>query len=332
VSSGPFPLPPVARKADGRLRRIGVEIELIGLDIERLTALVAEQVGGRAETRSADEHRVVGDPAGEWGVELDFEFLKRWERRAQPEADGALEQVEKAARDLLRAGAQQVVPLEVVSPPLPMDQLPRVQALIERLREAGALGTRARWSNAFGLQLNPEMPALDAGTVLRYLQAYLCLEPWLVERAGVDLARELTGFASPFPTRYARTVTAEGYAPGLPELIDDYLADNPTRNRALDFLPLFAELDEERLRRLVDDPRVKARPALHYRLPNSEIDEPGWGLHVPWSDWLRVEELVAAPDRLAALCERYRAHLARSLGRLFESWPREVDEWLTGGR
>ena len=67
-----------------------------------------------------------------------------------------------------------------------------------------------------------------------------------MKRAGVDLAGELTGFASPFPTAYARRACAPDYAPALPELIDDYLADNPTRNRALDFLPLYAVSDATR--------------------------------------------------------------------------------------
>jgi hypothetical protein len=33
--------------------------------------------------------------------------------------------------------------------------------------------------------------------------------------------------------------------PDLDTLIDDYLEYNPTRNRALDFLPLFLHLDED---------------------------------------------------------------------------------------
>src|SRR5690606_31944054 len=107
--------------------------------------------------------------------------------------------------------------------------------------------------------------------VLRYLRAYVCLQEWLFERAHVNLARRATPYVDPLPGRYIRRVIDAGYAPTLETLIDDYLAENPTRNRALDLLPLFAHLDAPRVQRVVADPLIKARPTFHYRLPNSEI-------------------------------------------------------------
>ena len=55
-----------------------------------------------------------------------------------------------------------------------------------------------------------------------------------------------------------------GYGPDLGALIDDYLAANPTRNRALDLLPLFAELDgidEQDLAALCRSPLLETRSA-----------------------------------------------------------------------
>lgn len=321
-------LPPCTRRADGELRRVGVELELGGMDIEALSALVADEIGGEVRRETRYEHEVSGDPAGPWKIELDFEFLKKMGREAEAAGEGERDLLEEAAESVLRIGAHQVVPLEVVSPPLPLDRLGEMEALIDRLREAGALGTGAGLAYAFGLQLNPEMPDLEARTISGYLQAFLCLYDWLAKKSTVDSTRRLTRFAAPFPRDYVRKVVDPDYAPSLETLMDDYLEDNPTRNRPLDLLPLFLHLDEDRVRAVVEDPRVKPRPALHYRLPNCEIDRPGWGLHEPWNDWLQVERLAADEGRLAGLRRRYAEYLDRAIGQLFEDWAKEVGPWL----
>jgi hypothetical protein len=178
------------------------------------------------------------------------------------------------------------------------------------------------------MQLNPEIPATDVDTIRQYLQAYLCIEDWLRERASVDLTRRLTFFAEPFPKGYVRSAVAPSYSPNRAQLIDDYLDANPTRNRALDMLPLFAHLDDAKVRERVQDERVKSRPALHYRLPNSELDRPGWNLNAPWQDWLVVERLAADPARLERLCAAYSGHLSKTFGRLTEDWKQECQRWL----
>jgi hypothetical protein len=211
-----------------------------------------------------------------------------------------------------------------VSPPLPMERLGEVNALIDRLREAGARGTGDELAYAFGMQLNPELPETDVDTIRRYLQAFLCLEDWLRERAQVDITRRLTFFADPFPRAYARQIVAADYSPNLDRFIDDYLDANPTRNRALDLLPLFLHLDPDRVRARVEDERVKPRPTLHYRLPNSEIDRPDWDLDAAWDDWLVLERLATDEARLTELCGRYSEHLAQPLERLAGDW---VGDW-----
>jgi len=321
-----LPLPPAPRTSDGALRRVGVELEFSGLDLESAVALVAEQVRGASEARGRYEQVVTGDPAGPWLVEIDSSWLKELGRRERdPEAP--LASLEEAGEDLVRTASEWLVPVEVVGPPLPLDRLGEVNALIAALRRAGALGTTGRLVYAFGLQLNPEAPATDAATILRYLQAFLCLFDWLHQRAKVDFARRLTTFVAPFERAYVRRVVAPDYGPPLGALIDDYLAANPTRNRALDLLPLFLHLDAERVRRVVTDPRVKPRPAFHYRLPNCEIDRPGWDLRPVWEDWLQVEHLASEPDRLAEVCRAYTAFLDRPLGGLIDDWAEQVGRW-----
>lgn len=321
------PLPPVTDNPDGEPRRVGVELEMIGPGVAEVSRLVATHFGGQVEEKSRYEHLVHGDPAGDWGVELDYEYLKQKGREEDPESDLAAF-IDEAAESLVRAGAEAVVPVEVVSPPLPMERLAEVQSLIARLRHAGARGTGAGISYAFGLQLNPELPSLDAGTIVAYLKAFFCLYDWLEKRSAPDFTRRLTRFMAPFPARYVRKVVEPDYEPGQARLIDDYLEDNPTRNRALDMLPLFLYLDEERVRAVVDDPRVKPRPTFHYRLPNCEIDRPYWGVHLAWADWLKVEALAADPARLTRICRAYARWLDEPLGHLLEDWAREVESWL----
>ncbi|WP_295541570.1 amidoligase family protein [uncultured Thiohalocapsa sp.] len=325
--SEPLPMPPVTHRADGGERRVGVELEFSGLTLDEAAALVAAAVGGAVSAPGRYERSIDGDPAGAWQVEVDFGLLKELGRRERhrPElADAAGD----LAEDVLRLLAAHVVPMEVVSPPLPLGRLAMMNDLIAELRAAGARGTGEEWAYAFGLQLNPEMPDTDADTVRHYLQAFLCLEDWLRERADVDLTRRLTAFAEPFSKAYARRVIAADYAPGLDGLIDDYLEANPTRNRALDLLPLLLYLDPARVRAVVDDPRVKPRPTLHYRLPNSEIEHPDWDLGVAWGDWLVVERLAASPARLQALCAAYAHFLSQPLERLVGDWSQTADAWL----
>lgn len=317
-----FRLPPRPRARGGALRRVGVELEMTGLALDELAARVRDHTGGTVREPGRYEREVTGDPLGEWRVELDVTFLK--ERGREP-AGGALEE---AAEALLHLAARRIAPMEVVSPPIPLDRLAGVDRLVARLREAGARGTTEALVYAFGLQLNPELPDLEAATVTAYLRAFLCLYDWLLRESRVDLARRLTPFVDPFPRDYVRRVVDPGYQPEVPALMDDYLADNPTRNRALDLLPLFAELDPERLRRHLDDPKVKARPTLHYRLPNCEIDRPGWGVAVAWRHWLQVEHLAADPRRLEELARRYAEWLDRPLGGVLEDWAEEVTAWL----
>ena len=323
-----FETPPHRTTEEGAARRVGIELEMGGLQIAVLSDTVAEFVRGTVETVSPYEHIVRGDKAGDWVVELDFAYLKNWGREAgeRDEAQGSLEEM---AEQVLRTGAEQVVPLEVVSPPLPIERLPDAARLVDRLRAVGAKGTSANLVYAFGMQFNPELPALDADTIRRHLQAYLCLHDWLKAQAAVDMTRRITAYVDPFPAAYIRKVVAPDYAPALTELIDDYLADNPTRNRSLDMLPLFAKLDEARVHESVDDDRIKARPTFHYRLPNCEIDRPDWNIHIAWNQWVAVERLADDEARLHDICERYAEYLDKSVGRLLEnSWADQVAAWL----
>lgn len=321
-------LPPLTQTADGALRRVGVELEMNGLDLDRLATLVAEHCGCSIEKTSRYERTLKGDPAGNWIVELDSSLLKKMGRAERPEVAAAAE-LFSSAEDAIMWVAESLVPYELVSPPLPLDRLGVINELIALLRESGAKGTADRLTNAFGMQFNPEVPATDARTLTAYLKAFLCLYDWIHERANINFARRVTTYVDPFPGAYVRKVTAPDYWPDLPTLIDDYLLHNPTRNRALDMLPLFRHLDEPRVLARTQDELIKPRPTFHYRLPDCLIDQPGWDLTPAWNDWLEVEKLANDQDRLQGCCAAYQVYLSQRLARLLDSWPDHLTQnWL----
>ena len=330
MDSHNYPMPPHTHGKDGKQRRIGVELEMNGLSLDRLAELAADFLDCRIEHSSRYERTLVGDPAGDWVVELDFALLKQLGRE-QRDNNQLSDELMSSAEAVLAWLSEALVPLELVSPPLPLERLPQVDQLIERLRVAGAKGTSDQLTNAFGMQLNPEVADSSAASLLAHLQAFLCLHDWLRQRCDIDLTRRLTSYVDPFPAEYLQRVLDDNYQPDLPTLIDDYLQYNPTRNRALDMLPLFRHLDEQRVTRAIDDSRIKARPTFHYRLPDCRIDQPGWGVRDAWEDWLQVERLAAQPQRLAACRRACLEHLDGGLMRLLDDWPAQVEQqWLTG--
>jgi hypothetical protein len=328
--SDAFLLPPWQKTADGQLRRVGVELEMNGLGLDELARVAADFLGCEVEVTSRYERSLRGDPAGEWVVELDYNLLKKMGREERIASDLG-DEIMNSAEDAIKWLADGLVPHELVSPPLPMDRLAEVDKLIARLREAGAKGTGDRVTNAFGMQFNPEVPACEAKTITAYLKAFICLFDWLNARANINMTRRLTSYVDPFPGAYVQKLVATDYWPDMAGLIDDYLKDNPTRNRALDMLPLFRHIDEKRVLAKVSDERIKSRPTFHYRLPDCLIDQPGWGMHVAWNDWVEVERLAADPQRLKKCCQAYSGYLDKSVGRLLHNWEEDVQQkWLSG--
>jgi len=122
------------------------------------------------------------------------------------------------------------------------------------------------------------------------------------------------------------------YAPNQAQLIDDYLEHNPTRNRALDMLPLFSYLDKERVAAKVPDRKIKSRPTFHYRLPNSEVGKPGWTIFEAWTDWVTVEEIADSPAQLKGLVDMRSSQLREPFGEILADSAAGIDRWLRENR
>lgn len=326
----PYPLPSRSRREDGEIRRVGVELEFAGLRPEQILAAVMSSLGGWQERLTHVQYQVHDTQVGRIELELDFRWLQKAASDSEQLADVPtwLLEVSQWTTEMMERIASQVVPWEIVTAPIPMTELHHLDAMVQALQRAGALGTRHAPHFAFGVHLNPEIPALDAVTLRRYLKAFLCLKDWLRERSALDLARRLTPFISDFQEDYVRLVVDPDYQPELNTLIDDYLRFNPTRNKSLDMLPVFSEIDAARVYAQVADPLIKSRPALHYRLPNCEIDDPDWSLRRLWEDWVQVEQLANDPARLDAMGVAYCDWLERFHVPFDEGWIQQTRTWL----
>ena len=320
-------MPEAECKADGTPRRVGIEIELSGIDVESLATLTADTLGGELERVSSAEFDVAVPDHGDYRVEVDFKLLKDLAREQESSLD------ENAIMNLgieaLGEASSLVVPCEIVSPPIPVHELAEpMDALVDALREAGARGTRRSFVYAFGVHLNIEPPDMQAETIAAYLQAFVCLYDWILDEGQVDLSRRMTPYIDPYPKDYDLLITGANYRPDWPSLIGDYLSHNPTRDRAMDMLPMFASVDEERVRDATDDPLIKARPAFHYRLANSCVDEDGWSIAHPWNRWMQVERLATDRERLARVCAAFRTERQRILQKIDKRWVSKVKAWL----
>jgi hypothetical protein len=307
-------------KTEHATRRVGVEIEFSGIAIEQAVQVIAERLGGRIESVSPYEFEIhTSAHDGPFRLEVDFELLKKLGRDETETADV----LRQPLMDLLAAAAAVATPLELVTPPIGFDEVAALDGHLNALAKVGAVGTQDSFAYAFGTHFNPELEDLSAPIILAHLRAFLCLYAWLKARDEIDLTRRLTSFADPFPDAYEALVLDEAYAPDRRTLIENYLEHNPTRNRALDMLPMFTHIDESLVRRLVDDERVKARPTFHYRLPNSKIGADDWSLMRPWRDWLRLERAAADSETLHGLMSARREHRENA------GWLEQEAQWVS---
>lgn len=307
-------------------RRVGVEIEISGLGYAQLVNVMARLLSGQPRTVSRYVTEIDTD-IGPFAIELDSAPIKElnFQDEMLPES---IRELGGQALQLIDAAAEKIVPLEIVTPPVRFSDLERIEILCNQLREAGALGSREAIYYAFGLQLNPDLPDLGPATLVRYLRAFCILYDWLKERHQLDISRKLTSYIEPWDSLFVERLLEPQYAPSLRQLMIDYLRDNPTRNRALDLLPLFAYLDPELLSEYVSDPRVKARPTLHYRLPDCDIDNPHWHFSSVWNDWVVLEQLATRAGDLAELTAAFRESRRLSLHNLTHRWLETCHEWL----
>lgn len=277
----PLPQP---MTATGAPRRVGVEIELGGLDEAHVARLCADTLGGRAVQEDSHIWTVHDTCIGTLEIYLDI-FLRKVTKTK--------------LRDLALDIGREVVPVEIVTQPLDMDGLVRLDGLNAVLRKAGALGSRAGWAFGFGVHLNVQIASDSDADILRPLLAYALIEDWLRAAHPIDDSRRLLPFTDPYPTEFVRALIGLGPDGTAHEAMELYLHHTPTRNRGLDMLPIFAHFWPERIAQAISD-KTSARPTFHFRLPDCLIDDPDWSIAQEWQRWVLVERVAAD----AALLER----------------------------
>lgn len=299
---------PQKKNATGDQRQVGFELEYAGINLDDTSALIANVFGGRVVRPSTFTRKVTDTEIGTFSLELDMPVLKNEVYKDYLDAFGIVLDPEqmKSVEEILDGAASSIVPYEVVLPPLPLSNLMPVEVLREEMRKAGAKGTRAAMTNAFGLHINPELPGVEVDVLKRHLQAFLLLEDWIRVEAQIDWTRRLTPFVNPFPKSYQRLILRESYQPNWESFMADYLAYNKTRYRSLDLLPAFAWIDSEGFGAAFKDAdRIGSRPTFHYRLPNCKVGDPTWRIAHEWHLWALVERLADQAEELNRLLYIY---------------------------
>jgi hypothetical protein len=327
-----FTPPPRQETDSGDLRRVGFELEFAGLSPADAAEIVQDMFGGRVTNGGRWSWQVEGARFGEFKVEMDSTMMKQrsYEKYLATfgiELDGRdQDEVDEVIDSLLK----QFVPCEITTPPIPLDRLAEVEELRRVLHEKKARGTGQSMFYAFALQFNPEAPSLETSSLLAHLRAFLLLVDWIRSRRATDLSRRISPFIDEFPGRYVRKVLDPDYEPcDRARFLDDYLRDNPTRDRPLDCLPILAMIDEDQVAGAIENPHLlEKRPAYHYRLPDCRLDDPAWTIADEWNYWVEVEKLAHDPERITVMSEAYLDKPVFPLDLFGKSWARQVAEWM----
>lgn len=293
---------PQPKTAEGEPRRVGVELEFGGIDEMAAARIVARRFGGEIVDAEEPGLALVKAEAGKFEVYLDTSLRKRPQTRAIAEM------------------ARSLIPVEIVAPPIPVADLPKIDAVVADLREAGAKGTDDSVLLGFGMHLNVQVASLDAAGIGPVLRAFLLLEDWLRQADPIDPSRRMLPFVDPFDRAFITEAARDGAGWDLDAIFDAYLRHVKTRNRALDLLPVLKFIDEDRVLKAVGEHmKIGARPAFHYRLPDCRVDDPRWSVAHEWARWTLVEEVAADPGTLDALSEAWLKH--------WESWSTVRGDW-----
>ncbi len=315
-----FVLPPIQKNYAGKMRRVGFEIEYSGLTPIETAAIVIKHVGGTLFRKNEYEVKILHSRYGDFSIYLDSVYFRSDQKEYLFKDTGFF-------KDLAFTLSELVVPYELVTPPIPMNALEDMETIKEEMRKAGALGTDASILYAFGLHINTETFSLQAKDILDVLRSFVLLEDWIKDKSGVDLTRKLSWFIEPFDKEYIELILKPDYAPNNEQFINDYIFYNPTRNRALDLLPLLSFIDPD-VSKKIPPQKLTPRPAFHYRLPNCKIDDPSWSIAQEFNYWSLVESIACDHEKLADLMEEYHTFQESPLWFLKELWIERVQKWI----
>jgi hypothetical protein len=315
-----FSLPPITITPEGEERKAGFEIEFTGIRPKEAATIIIRLFGGKLQEIDEYTIKVLDTKYGTFSIYLDSIYLRADSQKYLfKEAD--------LFKELVYTLSELVVPYEIVTPPFVFSHLEEVERLRQELKKGGALGTSASVFYAFGMHINIQTYTYEAKELRDLLRAFVLMQDWIKEEIQVDLTRKLSWFIEPFEKEYIDLIVQKKYEPDLDHLIEDYILYNPTRNRALDMLPLFTHL-RPWVKEKLPEQKITPRPAFHYRLPNSKIDEDEWSVAKEFNVWSLVEKGALNKKALLELCEDYLEFEASPYWFIKELWIERVDEWV----
>ncbi|MFO7554737.1 MAG: amidoligase family protein [Desulfobacterales bacterium] len=298
--------PVLFKNSTGKPRRVGFELEFGNLTVRETAEALQNSMGGNIQENNPFYFKIINSSVGNLKIERDAELLKSVKYRdalikmnVDFDPDTIVREIEQGIDRLCSF----LIPCEIVTEPLNFREFPKLNEIVNVLNLLKAKGTQDSIFYAFGLHMNPSVPDLDKKTLVAYTQAFLLLTDWIIEDSEIDFSRRFfTNFIDPFPDSYVEKVLDTEYEPAVETFIDDYLDFNPTRNRALDMLPVLCEIDNDRvLAGVQKDERslVNSRPAFHYRLPDCRVGDKKWSVADEWNRWWYVE-CIASDNGLRA--------------------------------
>lgn len=267
------------------MAKVGFEIEYNNVSIQKTAEIIKDLFGSKIKEHHKNRIDVVDTKLGDFSVELDAEIIQKLADKKGELPDDLLNIINDNAEEFVGI----LVPREIVCPPVPEGNIADIDKLRKELYENGAKGTESSVFYAYGLHINHELKDITAENILSYLRAYIELKEEFDRSSPIDFSRKLTGFVADFNNSYKKKVMDGEYDPDMDQLIDDYIEYNPSRNRALDLMPLFKFIDKNKIEKLVGDERIKARPTFHFRLPDCRIGESNWSIFTEWEKWQKIE-------------------------------------------
>ncbi|WP_434581245.1 amidoligase family protein [Sulfurimonas sp. NW15] len=329
-----FMQPPVRINASNELRKVGFELEYSAIELQKSAELLIETLESGSMEKINPYHYKIRDTCyGDFNLILDFQFLisqglQKWLQNIG--LDQFIEtEIALALEEFIATLSQTIVPYEITTPPLPLDKIAIIEKIKETFRINGALGTDANPLYAFGFHINPQAFSFEVTEIIDTLRAFFILYETLVLWLQPDIVRRISPYIKPFEEEYIQKVLKTSYKPDMNRFICDYLQYNPTRNRALDLLPLLAWIDSNQVFKTLPEEKISPRPAYHYRLPNSKVDKKEWHTYDAWNSWVIIEKLAQDKEMLAQLAGEYSKYLTDPFSFLKkEKWLQQVNVWL----
>jgi hypothetical protein len=327
--------PVILKNSAGEHRKVGFEFEFGNLTVRETAEALQNSIGGNLQEKNPFCFEIINSSIGNLKIERDAELLKSVKyRKALSKInigfnpDTIVREIEQGIDSL----SSFLIPCEIVTEPLTFGEFPKLNEIVNILNSLKAKGTQDSIFYAFGLHMNPSVPNLDIKTIATYMQSFLLLTDWIIEDSEIDFSRRFfTSFIDPFPNSYIEKVLDPKYNPTVEIFINDYLEFNPSRNRALDLLPVLSEIDKDKVLAGVkkeDRSLVDGRPAFHYRLPDCRLGDMEWSVADEWNRWWYVETLVSDNKLRANLIELWDKNKQRFYMTRKKQWIDTVKDFL----